>query len=94
MLEEVKKSVINKLRAAAQRGETQVMVMRFPNSLCTDKGRAINNPEEGWPEALVGRPWQAYEFWRDQLRPAGYRPGAMIVDWPEGLRGDVGSSLS
>jgi hypothetical protein len=68
--------------------------MRFPNALCTDKGRAINNLEAGWPEKLVGRPRQAYEFWCDQLRPAGYRLGAMIVDRPGGLPGDVGFYLA
>src|SRR4029453_4581923 len=36
---------------------------------------------------------QAYEFWRDQLRPAGYRLRAMIVEWPGGLPGDVGFFL-
>jgi hypothetical protein len=93
-LEEIKKSVLHKLRAAAQRHETQVMVMRFPNTLCTDKGRAINNLESSWPETLVGRPRQAYEFWRDHLRPAGYRLSATIVDWPAGMPGDVGFFLS
>ena len=46
-----------------------------------------------WPETLTGRPRQAYEFWRDQLRPAGYRLKAMIVEWPGGLPGDVGFFL-
>ena len=53
--------------------------------LCTDKGRSINNADKDWPETLTGRPRQAYEFWRDQLRPAGYRLKAMIVEWPGGL---------
>ena len=86
---EIKQSLLSKLRAAAARGETEVLVMRFPNTLCTDKGRAINNSEEGWPETLTGRPQQAYEFWKDHLRPAKYRLKAIIVDWPAGLPGDV-----
>jgi hypothetical protein len=69
------------------------MVMRFPCELCTDKGRAINNAEAGWPETLIGRPRQAYEFWRNELQPAGYRLTAMIVEWPGGLPGDVGFYL-
>ena len=28
---------------AAERGQTEVQVYRFPNSLCTDGGRRINN---------------------------------------------------
>jgi hypothetical protein len=93
-LREVTKSVLHKLREAAKRGATELMVMRFPNTLCMDKGRAINNSEQDWPDTLIGRPRQAYEFWRDHLRPADYRLKAMIVDWPGGLPGDVGFFLS
>jgi hypothetical protein len=82
-----------KLRAAAERGQTELMVMRFPNALCTDKGRAINNADPTWPESLTGRPRQAYELWRDQLRDAGFRLNAMIIEWPHGLPGDVGFFL-
>jgi hypothetical protein len=93
-LKEIMTPLLHKLRNAAERGETELMVMRFPNELCTDKGRAINNAERSWPETLTGRPRQAYELWRDQLRPAGYRLTATIVDWPSGLPGDVGFFLS
>jgi hypothetical protein len=92
-LQEVTTTLLQKLRKAAERGETELMVMRFPCELCTDKGRAINNAEAGWPETLIGRPRQAYEFWRNQLQPAGYRLTAMIVEWPGGLPGDVGFYL-
>ena len=92
-LQEVTTTLLQKLRKAAERGETELMVMRFPSELCTDKGRAINNSEVGWPETLIGRPRQAYEFWRNQLQPAGYRLTAMIVEWPGGLPGDVGFFL-
>jgi len=95
-LEEIKEvvaSVQHKVRSAAQRGATELMVMRFPCALCTDKGRAINNSDKDWPDTLTGRPRQAYEFWRDQLRPGGYRLRAMIVEWPGGLPGDVGFFL-
>jgi hypothetical protein len=92
-IHELSTSLISKLRSAAQRGATELMVMRFPNSLCTDKGRAINNSEAGWPETLTGRPRQAYEFWRDHLQEGGYRLKAMIVEWPGGLPGDVGFFL-
>jgi len=58
------------------------MVMRFPNLLCTDKGRAINNSDPSWPETLTGRP--------RQLRAMA---SAMIIEWPGGLPGDVGFFL-
>jgi len=92
-IQEVTATLHRKLRSAAQRGASEFMVMRFPSSLCTDSGRAINNSEADWPETLTGRSRQAYEFWRDHLRPGGYRLKAMIVEWPGGLPGDVGFFL-
>jgi hypothetical protein len=92
-IKDVVQALRAKLRAAADRGQTELMVMRFPTSLCSDKGRAINNSDPDWPETLTGRPRQAYELWRDHLRPAGYRLSAMIVEWPGGLPGDVGFFL-
>ena len=82
-----------KLRAAAERGQTELMVMRFPNALCSDHGRAINNADPSWPDTLTGRPRQAYELWRDQFRDAGFKLSAMIIEWPGGLPGDVGFFL-
>jgi hypothetical protein len=87
---EVKRRVLGQLRTAAKNGSKEALVMRFPNALCTDKGRALNNLEKEWPSTLIGRPLQAFEFWRDHLQPQGYGLKAMIVDWPAGLPGDVG----
>ena len=91
---EIKHSLANKTRAAAERGEKEVLVMRFPSALCSDRGRAINNAEVDWPTTLTGRPRQAYEFWQEHLRPAKYKLRAMIIDWPGGMPGDVAFFLS
>jgi len=91
---EVKRRVLGQLRTAAVKGNKEVLVMRFPNALCSDKGRALNNLEKGWPSTLLGRPLQAFEFWRDHLQPQGYGLKAMIVDWPQGLPGDIGFFLT
>jgi hypothetical protein len=91
---EVKRRVLGQLRNAALKGNKEVLVMRFPNALCSDKGRALNNLEKGWPTTLLGRPLQAFEFWRDHLQPQGYGLKAMIVDWPAGMPGDVGFFLT
>ena len=91
---EVKRRVLSRLRTAAGKGDKEALVMRFPNALCTDKGRALNNLENGWPGTLTGRPLQAFEFWRDHLQPQGYGLKAMIVDWPAGLPGDIGFFLT
>ncbi|MBN9437780.1 hypothetical protein [Bosea sp. (in: a-proteobacteria)] len=91
---EIKHSLATKTRAAAERGEKEVLVMRFPSALCSDRGRAINNAEADWPTTLTGRPRQAYEFWQEHLRPAKYKLRAMIIDWPGGMPGDVAFFLS
>lgn len=36
------------IQRAVRNGLTEVQVYRFPNSLCTDRGRAINQQEAGW----------------------------------------------
>ena len=82
------------VRAAAERGATEVLIYRFPNELCTDNGRAINNGEAGWEETLTGRPRSVFEFWRDHLRDQGYKLQAEIVEFPGGMPGDVGFILS
>lgn len=93
-LEEITQTLLIKLRAAAERGEDEIMVMRFPNTLCSDHGRAVNNAESNWPDTLTGRPRQAYELWRDRLRSSGYGLSALIVEWPNGMPGDVGMFLT
>jgi hypothetical protein len=84
-------AIIN--RAVAS-GATEVLVGRFPNSLCTDHGRAINNAEPGWEKTLTGLPKELYEFWDKYMRPHGYKLRAQIVDFPGGIPGDVGITLS
>jgi len=43
------------IQRAVRNGLTEVQVYRFPNSLCTDKGRAINQQERGGKRRL--REW-------------------------------------
>ena len=82
------------IQRAANNGQTEVFVGRFPNALCTDRGRAINQQEPGWEKTLTGLPKELYEFWDRQLRPRGYKLRVQIVDFPDGMPGDVGISLN
>jgi hypothetical protein len=89
---------MRRARAIIERGiknrKTESEVFRFPNQLCTDKGRAINQQEPGWEETLIGEPKEMYQFWHKHLRPHGYKLKAQIVDFPGGLPGDIGMTLS
>jgi hypothetical protein len=75
-------------------GLTEVEVFRFPNALCTDGGRAINQQEPGWENTLTGLPKELFEFWKKHMQPRGYKLRMQIVDWPDGKPGDVGVTLS
>jgi hypothetical protein len=82
------------IQRAVNNGSTEVFVGRFPNQLCTDHGRAINQGEPGWEKTLTGLPKELYEFWGKHLRQRGYKLKMQIVDFPGGMPGDVGVTLS
>jgi hypothetical protein len=84
-------AIINR---AVNNGLTEIEVGRFPNSLFTDHGRAINQQEAGWEKTLTGLPKELYEFWKQFLQAKGYRLKFQIVDWSGGKPGDIGISLS
>ena len=83
-------AIINR---AVSNGLTEVEVTRFPNKMCTDLGRAINQQEPGWDETLTGLPKEIYQFWKLHLEPRGYRIKYQIADWPNGMPGDVSITL-
>ena len=91
--EEALRRVATIIERAAANGLTEVQVYRFPNALCTDRGRAINQQEPGWETTLTGLPKEMYQFWERQLRPRGYKLRFQIVDFPDGVPGDVGVTL-
>jgi hypothetical protein len=81
------------IKRAADNGLTEVFVFRFPNELCTDHGRAINQSELGWEKTLTGLPKELFEFFEKHLKPRGYHVAYQIVDFPGGMPGDVGVTL-
>ena len=81
------------VKGAAERGEREVLAIRFPSEYCTDGGRAINNFEPNWPETLTGFAKRAHEFFLKELQPKGYKVRAQIMDFPGGMPGDVGIFL-
>ena len=84
----------NIIKRAVGNGLSEVEVGRFPNTLCTDRGRAINQQEPGWEETLTGLPKELYQFWRQHLQSRGYRVKYQIADWPNGMPGDISITLS
>jgi len=91
--EEAIRRGIKLIERAVANGRTEVQVHRFPNQLCTDKGRAIIQQEAGWENTLTGLPKEIYVLWAKYFRPRGYKLRVEIIDYPGGLPGDVGMTL-
>lgn len=89
-LDEIRRKILH----ATEQGELEVQVMRFPSKLCTDGGRAINNSKPDWPKTLQGKAKGFYNFFLERGRPQGFRLKAKIVDFPDGIPGDVGLIVS
>jgi hypothetical protein len=82
------------IKRAVANGLTEIEVGRFPNTMFTDKGRAINQQEPGWEDTLTGLPKELYQFWKVHLQPRGYRLKYQIADWPNGIPGDISITLA
>jgi hypothetical protein len=91
--EEGVQRAVKMIERAVSNGKTEILVYRFPNRLCTDNGRAINQQESGWPDTLTGVPKEIYQLWDRHFRARGYKLKAEIVDFPNGMPGDVGITL-
>jgi hypothetical protein len=92
--EQLMQLVTQLVNRAAERGQSEVQVYRFPNALCSDHGRRINNSEPEWEKTLEGRPKAAYEFWHEHLRPLGFHLRAEVLEYPGGMPGDIGLILT
>ena len=87
-------NALAKFRNAAAAGQSELVVFSFPSQLCTDRGRMINNALEGWQETLVGTPRSIYEAWQRYLKDEGYRFGARVLDYVDGMPGEIGLVIS
>jgi len=91
--EEAIRRALKMIERAVSNGRSEIQVYRFPNKLCTDNGRAINQQESGWEQTLTGVPKEIYQLWDRHFRSRGYKLKAEIVSFPGGMPGDVGMTL-
>ncbi len=92
--EEAWRAILYHARQAAERGETEFLLLSFPNELCSDGGRKINAPEPDWPATLRGKAADVYDRWDRELRPRGFGLRARVLGFPGGLPSDVGLFLT
>jgi hypothetical protein len=90
---EAKERVNAAVRRAAEQGKHEIQVFTFPATYCSDAGRRINNNDPDWPSSLEGFPKKAYDFFDKELRPMGYKLAVQIIDYPNGMPGNVGMFL-
>lgn len=88
------KALLHRARQAAAAGEEEFLLLRFPNALCADGGRAINNSEEDWPATLRGEAAEMYLRWQQELKGQGFHLSARVLEFPGGMPGDIGLFLS
>lgn len=87
------RGMLQQARAAAERGEKQMLLLRFPSQLCSDGGRAINIAEPDWPKSLRGEAAELYLRWEHDLKPRGFHLTAQVLEFPGGVPGDIGLFL-
>lgn len=81
------------MKAAAD-GKTEALIYSFPSDFCTDGGRAINSHNSDWPTTLQGKAQELYELFNTVARPQGYSLTAAVINFPEGMPGDIGFFLN
>ena len=82
------------VRRAVDAGEREALVMRVPSEWLPDQGRSITSHDPAWRNRLTGFPKRAYEFYERELAPRGFQVKVQILDWPDGIPGDVGWFLT
>jgi predicted transcriptional regulator len=87
------RALLHDAREAAERGEKRLLLLRFPNELCSDGGRAINVSEPNWPSTLRGEAAEVFLRWERDLKPRGFHLTAQVLEFPGGKPGDIGLSL-
>jgi CBS domain-containing protein len=91
--EESWRNLIHRAHGAAEQGQNEFQLLRFPSELCSDGGRAINAPDPEWPATLRGEAAEVYLRWSRDLKPRGFHLAARILDFPDGMPGDTGLFL-
>ncbi|HXP97492.1 MAG TPA: CBS domain-containing protein [Telmatospirillum sp.] len=86
--------ILRRALSAAETGQKEMLLLRFPCELCSDGGRAINAPLPDWPETLRGEAAEIYQLWDRDLKPNGFHLTAQVLDFPGGIPGDIGLTLT
>lgn len=87
------RALLRQARTAAENGDKEFLLLRFPCGLCSDGGRAINVAEPDWPLTLRGEAAELFLRWERDLKPQNFGLVAKVLDFPGGFPGDIGLFL-
>ena len=78
---------------AIENGLKEALVYRFPSDFMNDSGRSITSHIGDWRQHLTGAAHRAHTFFESELKPRGFLLHAGIVEYKDGMPGDVGFYL-
>ncbi|MBR0682676.1 hypothetical protein GXW74_19445 [Roseomonas eburnea] len=81
------------VRRAVDTGDRRALLFQFPSDWLPDSGRAVTNHDADWHDHLEGFAQRAYAYYERELKPRGFQLRAEILDWSDGMPGDVGFYL-
>lgn len=87
------RNMLHAAREAAERGERQCLLLRFPSDTCSDSGRALAAEEPAWAATLTGDAAAIYHRWQTELAGRGFLLTARLLEYPGGKPGDAGLFL-
>jgi len=91
--DEIWQALLHRARMAASAGQTELQLLRFPNTVCSDDGRAINVGSPDWAATLRGEAAELYLRWERELKGHGFHISAHVLEFPGGKPGDIGLFL-
>jgi hypothetical protein len=71
-------------------GRAIINVGETPMNKPSSKERARLEEEPSWLTTLPAGVHQIYNFWKEELKPGGFKFSARIINFPAGKPGDVG----
>lgn len=87
-------ALLTAMRRTAEAGGKRYLALTFPSDACTDRGRKINCAEKEWGATLQGEAADLFRLWQTVLRPQGFRLTAEVLNFPNGMPGDVGLTVT
>ncbi len=93
LTDEIWQAHLHRARVAAAAGQTDMQLLRFPNTVCSDDGRAINVGSPDWAATLRGEAAELYARWERELKGRGFHISAHVLEFPDGKPGDIGLFL-